>query len=66
MTDPISVAAAYTIVLGGLSLYVMSIVRRARATRQIARALEGQQARDDHELSGAAGTARVEPAETGR
>lgn len=66
MSDPISVVAAYTIVLGGLGLYVASIMRRARATRRIARALEHQRDRHRRELGIAAGPARVEPAETGR
>ena len=39
MSDPGSVAAAYAIVLGGLTLYVGSIVRRDRAARDTARAL---------------------------
>ena len=46
MSDPVSVAAAYTIVLGGLTLYVTSIVRRLRAARRTAEALERERARD--------------------
>ena len=66
MSDPISVVAAYLIVLGGLALYVASIVRRARATQRIAGALETPRNRDRGELGIAAGAATVEPAETGR
>jgi hypothetical protein len=40
MSDPAFVAAAYTIVLGGLSLYVISIARRVRSARRTAAALE--------------------------
>lgn len=40
MSDPWFVAAAYAIVLGGLSLYVVSIARRVRAARRTAEALE--------------------------
>lgn len=39
MTDPAFVAAAYAIVLGGLSLYVTSIARRVRSARGTAEAL---------------------------
>ena len=45
MTDPISVAAAYTIVLGGLALYISSILRRTRAAGRLAATLESQRAR---------------------
>jgi len=34
MSDPAFVAAAYAIVLGGLSLYVISIARRVQSARQ--------------------------------
>lgn len=40
MSDPGFVAAAYAIVLGGLSLYAVSIARRVRAARRTAEALE--------------------------
>ena len=46
MTDPVSVAAAYAIVLGGLAIYVASIVRRTRAARRTAAALERERAHD--------------------
>ncbi len=40
MSDPAFVAAAYSIVLGGLALYVLSIARRVRSARRTAAALE--------------------------
>ena len=46
MSDPVFVAAAYAIVLGGLALYVASMLRRLRAARRIAEALERERARD--------------------
>jgi hypothetical protein len=46
MSDPVFVAAAYTIVLGGLTLYAASLVRRLRAARRTAEALERERARD--------------------
>jgi hypothetical protein len=46
MSDPGSVAAAYAIVLGGLVLYVASIVRRLRAARSTAEALQLERERD--------------------
>ncbi len=46
MSDPWFVAAAYALVLGGLSLYAVSIVRRAQAARRTARAIEEQRERD--------------------
>ena len=66
MTDAIFVATAYATVLGGLALYVASIVRRARATRRIGRALEGQQAADQHAARGAAPPPRPDAVESGR
>lgn len=66
MSDPVSVVAAYSIVLGGLALYVASIARRVRATRRIARAVENQRDRDRGKRGVAAGPATAEPAETGR
>lgn len=47
MSDPGFVAAAYTIVLGGLALYLASIVRRIRAARRTAQSLERERARDN-------------------
>ena len=46
MSDPVPVAAAYTIVLGGLTLYSATLVRRLRAARRTAEALERERARD--------------------
>lgn len=40
MSDPAFVAAAYAIVIGGLSLYVISTTRRVRAARRATEALE--------------------------
>ena len=40
MNDPWFVAAAYAIVLGGLSLYVISIARRVREARRTAQAYD--------------------------
>ena len=40
MSDPVFVAAAYAIVLGGLFLYVISIARRVQSVRRTAAALE--------------------------
>lgn len=47
MTDPLFVAAAYAIVLGGLLLYVGSLARRVRAARRIASALETERGQDE-------------------
>ena len=46
MSDPVSVAAAYAIVLGGLVLYVASIVRRLRAARSTAEVLGRERERE--------------------
>lgn len=54
MSDPVSVAAAYTIVLGGLALYVGSLVRRTRAARLTAQAIERERARDGGDTAGSA------------
>ena len=53
MTDPGSVAAAYAIVLGGLSLYVASILRRLRAARRTRAALQRERERDVQPTAGA-------------
>ena len=46
MSDPVFVAAAYAIVLGGLTLYVASMLRRLRTARRTAEALERERARN--------------------
>lgn len=46
MSDPAFVGSAYAIVLGGLVLYVVSIVRRLRAAVRTARALDLERRRD--------------------
>ncbi len=46
MTDPAFVAGAYTIVIGGLSLYVVTIVRRVRAARRSAASIDRERRRD--------------------
>lgn len=66
MSDPGSVAAAYAIVLGGLALYVASIVRRVRAARSTAQALERERARDSRDPAPAAVPHGVGPVETPR
>lgn len=51
MTDPGFVAASYAIVLGGLALYVSSVVRRIRTARRTVQMLERERdraARDRH------------------
>jgi hypothetical protein len=65
MSDPVSVAAAYTIVLGGLTLYVASMVRRLRAARRTVEALERQRARDSRGHT-AATVPGIGPVETPR
>ena len=64
MSDPVSVAAAYTIVLGGLTLYVASMVRRLRAARRTAEALERVRARDRRDRAAAGVPLGVGPVET--
>ena len=66
MTDPASVAAAYAIVLSGLALYVASIVRRVRAARRIAQALERERVRDGRDRTAAAVPHGVGPVDTPR
>ena len=66
MSDPGSVAAAYAIVLGGLALYVVSIVRRLQAARRTAQALERERARDRRDLTAAALPPGTGPIETSR
>ena len=66
MSDPGSVAAAYAIVLGGLALYVVSIVRRLQAARRTAEALERERPRDGRDLTAAALPTGTEPIETSR
>lgn len=63
MSDPISVAVAYTIVLGGLSLYLWSIVRRAQAAGRVAAALERERALDGRAAASGSVTHRPEPVE---
>ena len=46
MTDPTFVAGAYTIVIGGLSLYVVTIARRVRAARRSAESIDRERRRD--------------------
>lgn len=46
MTDPAFVAGAYTIVIGGLSLYVVTIARRVRAARRSAESIKRERRRD--------------------
>ena len=66
MSDPVSVAAAYAIVLGGLMLYVASIVRRLRAARRTAEALERERARDRRGKAAATVPYGIGPVETPR
>ena len=54
MSDPAFVAAAYAIVLGGLSLYVISIARRVRSARRTATALERSRERAPQGVPGEA------------
>lgn len=56
MSDPAFVVAAYAIVLGGLSAYIVSITRRVRAARRTAEAL--QRARE-HALPSVPGEAQA-------
>jgi hypothetical protein len=60
MTDLVSVAATYAIVLGGLALYVASIARRLRAARRVAEAVSVERERD------AAGGRAESPAQVAR
>lgn len=64
MSDPVSVAAAYTIVLGGLTLYATSIVRRLRAARRTAAALARKRARDSQGHAAVAVPYGIGPVET--
>ena len=66
MSDPVSVAAAYTVVLSGLTLYVASIVRRLRAARRTAEALERERARDARDRAAATVPYGIGPVETPR
>lgn len=59
MSDSAFVAAAYAIVLGGLSLYIVSISRRLRAARRMAEALERAR---HHTLQGVPGEVPATPA----
>jgi hypothetical protein len=45
MTDPAFVLGAYAIVLGGLSIYAISIARRLLSARRTAEALERERQR---------------------
>ena len=64
MSDPVSVAAAYAIVLGGLTLYVASIVRRLRAAHRTAEALERERARDSRDHAAATVRYGIGPVDT--
>ena len=64
MSDPVFVAAAYAIVLGGLALYVASMLRRLRAARRIAEALERERARDSGGHAAATVPFGIGPVET--
>lgn len=66
MSDPGSVAAAYVIVLGGLAVYIASIVRRARAARRMAAALERERAHDRRDTAAAVVPDDVRPVEAPR
>ena len=46
MSDPWFVAAAYSVVLGGLSVYIISIARRVRAARRTAQAYHRERQTD--------------------
>jgi hypothetical protein len=54
MSDPAFVAAAYSVVIGGLVLYVLSIVNRARAAGRIAAAVLREREGDGSEADSAA------------
>lgn len=64
MTDPGFVTSAYAIVLGGLALYVWSIVRRSRAARRLAAAIERERTQDSRGPAAAAITPPVQPTGT--
>ena len=64
MSDPVSVVAAYTIVLGGLALYVASMARRLRAARRTVEALERERARDSRDPATATVPYGIGPVET--
>jgi hypothetical protein len=46
VSDPGFVAGAYSVVLGGLAVYVATIARRARAARRAAEALDRERRTD--------------------
>ncbi len=66
MTDPGSVAAAYAIVLGGLSLYVASILRRLRAARRTRTALLREHEREIQPTAGTTPSFAPRPSEPSR
>lgn len=59
MSDPAFIASAYAIVLGGLALYVTSLLRRLRAARRTADALGRERPR--HRGDSASATDGSEP-----
>ena len=59
MTDVGSVAAAYAIVLGGLTVYVASVARRLRNARRIAQALERERNQLSASVAGESAAAAV-------
>lgn len=66
MSDPGFVAGAYAIALGGLALYVGSLVRRTRAARLTTQAIERERARDGGDTAASAVPPGVGPAVTPR
>lgn len=52
MSDPAFVAAAYAVVMGGLSLYTLSVARRVRAARRTLDAVERARDRPLPDLPG--------------
>lgn len=59
MTDVGSVAAAYAIVLGGLTVYVASVARRLRNARRIAQALERERNQPSASVAGESAVSAV-------
>ena len=67
MSDPAFIAAAYAIVLGGLSLYILSIARRVRSVRRTTAALERARERAKSDVPGEApATLASQPSEARR
>lgn len=52
MTDPGSVTAAYAVVVGGITAYVVSMARRLRAAQRAAAALERARSWDTGDAAG--------------